>query len=148
MDCRKDAAYEDLVPIQKKKASPRPPGSSSASRMAILLEDIQSKVQLTMEAVTGFRAEFRAEIEALRAELSRRIDVLELAVRKNSEDICQLRAEVRQNTQDIRQNTQDIQELREEIQRMREQLERKTDREALLGLQRRVEVLERRLGIQ
>jgi len=117
----------DLVPIGKKKGRPRPPGSTPASRVAILLEDIQAQVRLTMEAVTGFRAEFRTEINALRSELSQRIDVLEMAVRQNSQDIRQLSAEIRS---------------------MREQLERKADHEALLRLQSRVEVVERRLGIQ
>ena len=117
----------DLVPIGKKKGRPRPPGSTPASRVAILLEDIQAQVRLTMEAVTGFRAEFRTEINALRTELSQRIDVLEMAVRQNSQDIRQLSAEIRS---------------------MREQLERKADHEALLRLQSRVEVVERRLGIQ
>lgn len=131
----------DLVPIAKKKGRPPPPGSMPASRVAILLEDIQGQVRLTMEAVTGFRAEFRSEIDKLRTELSRRIDILELAVRQNSQDIRQLQADVRQNTEDIRQ-------LREEIRSMRELLERKADHEALLKLQTRVEVVERRLGIQ
>jgi predicted nucleic acid-binding Zn-ribbon protein len=131
----------ELVPIGRKRGRPRSSGSTAASRVAILLEDIQGQVRLTMEAVTGFRAEFRSEIDKLRTELSRRIDNLELAVRQNTQDIHELRAAVRQNTEDIRQ-------LREEIRRMRELLERKADHEALLKLQTRVEVVERRLGIQ
>jgi len=145
----------DLVPIGKKKGRLRTPGSTPASRVAILLEDIQGQVRLTMEAVTSFRAEFRSEIDKLRTELSRRIDSLELAVRQNSQDIRQLQADVRQNTEDIRQlqadvrqNSEDIRQLREEIRSMRELLERKADHEALLKLQTRVEVVERRLGIQ
>jgi hypothetical protein len=88
---------DDVVPTGKKKGRSRAPGSTPASRVTILLEDIQGKVQATMEAVTGFRNELRRDNETLRAELSRRIDVLELAVRQNSEDI-------RQNTVDIRKN--------------------------------------------
>ena len=145
----------DFVPIGKKKGRLRAPGSTAASRVAVLLEDIQGQVHLTMEAVTGFRAEFRSEIDKLRTELSRRIDNLELAVRQNTQDIHELRAAVRQNTEDIRQlrsdvhqNTEDIRQLREEIRSMRELLERKADHEALLKLQTRVEIVERRLGIQ
>jgi len=145
----------DLVPIGKKKGRLRAPGSTAASRVAVLLEDIQGQVHLTMEAVTGFRAEFRSEIDKLRTELSQRIDILELAVRQNSQDIRELKAAVRQNTEDIRQlrsdvhqNTEDIRQLREEIRSMRELLERKADHEALLKLQTRVEIVERRLGIQ
>src|SRR5215467_3486440 len=69
------------------------------------------------------------------------IHELRAAVRQNTEDIRQLRSDVHQNTEDIRQ-------LREEIRSMRELLERKADHEALLKLQTRVEVVERRLGIQ
>jgi predicted nucleic acid-binding Zn-ribbon protein len=95
--------------------------------MAILLEDIEGKFQATMEAVTGFRAEFRSEIGTLRVELSRRIDILELAVRQNSED--------------IRKNS-------EEIHSLRELLERKADHESLMKLEARVQIVEQRLGIQ
>jgi trimeric autotransporter adhesin len=130
-----------------------------------LLEDIQGKTQLTMEAVTGFRG----AIDALRTELSQRIDIIELAVRQNSLDIRQNTADIRKNSEDIRQNTADIHQLRvdlrqntedihqfraelrqntEEIRSMRELLERKADHEALLRLETRVQVVERRLGIQ
>ncbi len=88
----------------------------------ILLEDIQSKVQATLEAVIGFRAEILTEIQTLRLEVSRRTEVF------------QLQADVRRNT--------------EEIRSMREVLERKADPEALLRLEARVEVMEKRLGIQ
>ncbi len=131
----------DLVPNRTKKGGSRPPGSTPSSRVAILLEDIQGKVQVTMEAVTGFRTEFRTEIEKLRVELSRRIDVLELAVRQNSEDIREMREDIREIREDIRQ-------IREEIRSMREQLERKADHESLLRLEARVQVVEQRLGIQ
>ena len=122
-----------------------------------------------MEAVTGLRGELRSEIETLRTELSRRIDILELAVqqnsaeiRKNSEDIRKNSADIRKNSEDICTLREDIRDLRvqmgdvrreigtmkEEIRSMRELLERKPDHEALLKLEARVEVLERRLGIQ
>jgi len=134
-----------------------------------LLEDIQGKVQATMEAVTAFRGEARRDNETLRAELSRRIDVLELAVRQNSADIRQNSADIRQNSADIRKNTEDIRQNSEDIRKnteaigqnsadirqnsadirsLRELLERKADQEALLRLEARVQVAERRLGIQ
>ena len=146
----------DLVPIGRKKGRPRLPGTTPASRVAILLEDIQAQVRLTMEAVTGFRAEFRSEIDKLRAESSlsastfsnwwfartaQDIPQLKADVRQNTEDIRQLRADVRQLRADVRQNTEDI-------RNMRELMERKADHEVLLRLQTRVEVVERRLGIQ
>src|SRR5712692_1630389 len=124
----------DRVPTRKKKRSSPPSGSTPTSRVAILLEDIEGKVQATMEAVSGFRTEFRSEIGALRVDLSRRIEVLELAVRQNSADI-------RQNSEDIRQNS-------EEIHGLRELLERKADREALMKREARVQIVEQRLGIQ
>jgi len=113
-----------------------------------LLEDIQGKVQATMEAVTAFRGEARRDNETLRAELSRRIDVLELAVRQNSADIRQNSADIRQNSEDIRKNTEGIRQNSEDIRSLRELLERKADQEALLRLEARVQVAERRLGIQ
>src|SRR5712692_7011737 len=145
----------DRVPTRKKKRSSPPSGSTPTSRVAILLEDIEGKVQATMEAVSGFRTEFRSEIGALRVDLSRRIEVLELAVRQNSadirqnsEDIRQNSEDIRQNTEDIRQNTEDIRRNTEEIHGLRELLERKADREALMKLEARVQIVEQRLGIQ
>ena len=146
---------------QKKKRKPEPPGASPESRVAILLEDIQGKVQATMEVVTGFRSEFRSEIDTLRAELFRRIEALELAVRQNTAnirelqkdvteirgditeirgDITEIRADIREMREDIRRNTDEIRELRELVGR-------KSDRETLLRLEARVQVLEQRLGI-
>ncbi len=138
----------DRVPTRKKKRSSPPSGSTPTSRVAILLEDIEGKVQATMEAVSGFRTEFRSEIGALRVDLSRRIEVLELAVRQNSADIRQNSEDIRQNTEDIRQNTSDIRRNTEEIHGLRELLERKADREALMKLEARVQIVEQRLGIQ
>ncbi len=159
----------DRVPTRKKKRSSPPSGSTPTSRAAILLEDIEGKVQATMEAVSGFRTEFRSEIGALRVDLSRRIEVLELAVRQNSadirqnsadirqnsedirqnsEDIRQNSEDIRQNSEDIRQNTEDIRRNTEEIHGLRELLERKADREALMKLEARVQIVEQRLGIQ
>jgi chromosome segregation ATPase len=151
-----------LVPTQKKKRKSTAPGSTSASRVTILLEDIQGKVQATMEAVTGFRSELRSEIEVLRTELSQRIDLLELAVRQHSADIRELRdgmgelrggmgemrGDIREMRGDIREMREDIRKNTEEIRQMRELLERKADRDALLKLEARVQVLEHRLGIQ
>jgi len=156
------------VAAQKKKRKPEPPGASPESRVAILLEDIQGKVQATMEVVTGFRSEFRSEIDTLRAELFRRIEALELAVRQNTAnirelqkdvteirgditeirgditeirgDITEIRADIREMREDIRRNTDEIRELRELVGR-------KSDRETLLRLEARVQVLEQRLGI-
>lgn len=152
----------DVVPTGKKRGKSEAPGSTPASRVAILLEDIQGKVQATMEAVTAFRGEARRDNETLRAELSRRIDVLELAVRQNSEDIRKNTEGIRQNTEGIRQNSEDIRKSTEairqnsedilqnsaDIRSLRELLERKADQEALLRLEARVQIVERRLGIQ
>jgi len=164
------------VPTGKKRGKSLAPGSTPASRVAILLEDIQGKVQATMEAVTAFRGEARRDNETLRAELSRRIDVLELAVRQNSADIRQNSEDIRKNTEGIRQNSADIRKNSEDIRQnsedirknteaigqnsadirqnsadirsLRELLERKADQETLLRLEARVQVAERRLGIQ
>src|SRR5262249_57193366 len=72
------------MPIRKKPRKSAAPAATSESRVTILLEDIQGKMQATMEAVTDLRGELGSKIETLRAELSRRIAVLELAVQPNS----------------------------------------------------------------
>jgi len=150
VDCRhpsRNAVYGRIVAAQKKGRRPEPPGASPESRVAILLEDIQGKVQATMEAVTGFRTEFRGEIEALRTELIHRIELLELAVRQNAADIREMREDIRQMREDIRQMREDIRRNSEEIRELRELVARKSDRETLLRLEARVQVLEQRLGI-
>lgn len=83
----------DLVAIRTKKRKFKAPGSTPASRVTILLEDIQGKVQATMEAVTGFQSELRSDLDSLRTELSRRIDLLELAVRQHAAEIREIRDE-------------------------------------------------------
>jgi len=146
-----------LVPTQKKRRRQSPPASTAASRVAILLEDIQGKTQLTMEAVTGVGT----KIEVLRTELSQRIDILEMAVRQNgldirkhAEDIGQIKGDVTQLKGDVTQIRGDVRQLRgdmsqttEGIRGLRELLERAADREALLRLETRVQAVERRLGI-
>ena len=100
---------------------------ASASRVVSRLEEIARDVQATMEAVTGLRTSLETKIESLRADLTRRIENLEFAVRQNGEA---------------------IREMKEEIRRMREVLERKADHEALQKLDARVRIVEQRLGIQ
>jgi len=149
------------VVAQKKKRKPEPPGTSPESRVAILLEDIQGKVQATMEVVTGFRSEFRSEIDSLRAELFHRIEQLELAVRQNAAnirelqkkvteirgDITEIRGDITEIRTDIREMRENIRRNTEEIRELRELVARKTDRETLLRLEARIQVLEQRLGI-
>jgi len=157
VDCRhlsRNAVYGRIVAAQKKRRRPAPPGASPESRVAILLEDIQGKVQATMEAVTGFRSEFRSEIDTLRAELIHRIELLELVVRQNAADIRELqkdvkevRGEITEIREDIREMREDIRRNTEEIRELRELVARKSDRETLLRLEARVQVLEQRLGI-
>src|SRR5262249_29078630 len=91
-------------------------------------------------APTGLQGELVSGIESLRAELTRRVDALELAV-QNAAKIRELRKDITDMRADIRRDT-------EEIRSIREVLERKADPEALLNLKARVQVLERRLGIQ
>jgi hypothetical protein len=69
-------------------------------------------------------------------------------MKQNSEDILQLRADVRQNSDDIRQMKAEIRQNTEEIRSMRELLEPKADHETLVKLEARVQVVEQRLGIQ
>jgi len=104
-----------LVPTQKKRRRQSPPASTAASRVAILLEDIQGKTQLTMEAVTGVGT----KIEVLRTELSQRIDILEMAVRQNGLDIRKHAEDIGQIKGDVTQLKGDVQEIRGDVTQLK-----------------------------
>ena len=104
-----------LVPTQKKRRRQSPPASTAASRVAILLEDIQGKTQLTMEAVAGVGT----KIEVLRTELSQRIDILEMAVRQNGLDIRKHAEDIGQIKGDVTQLKGDVQEIRGDVTQLK-----------------------------
>ena len=108
------------------------PGETAESRVLILLEDIQQKVNASNEGIASMRAELIARMDAQFESLKSRIDVLELAVRKNSED--------------IRKNSEDIADLRREVERLTQRVDRISERE-LPALEARVRAVEQRLMI-
>jgi hypothetical protein len=84
----------------------------------------------------------------LRTELTARIDVLEMAVRDVS-------AQVKKNGEDIQKNTVAIGALEEqvtentrELREIKTMLERKADQASMLALEKRVSVLEEKLGVK
>lgn len=140
-------------PKKPKTRQESPPGATASSRVAILLEDIQGKIAATLEAVFAFERRLDNKIESLRTDLTRRIEALEFAVRKNSEDIRQNTEDIRKNSDDIRKNSDDIRKNSEdirknsaEIQSLRDLLTVKADHEALVRLEKRISVLEQRIG--
>ncbi|MDQ3262272.1 MAG: hypothetical protein M3Y59_01230 [Myxococcota bacterium] len=72
-------------------------------------------------------------MRALEQRLTVRIEALEFAVRKNSED--------------IRKNSEDIQRLKEQVAELTDAVRGKVDRSELHALEARVAKLETRLGI-
>src|SRR5690242_18406476 len=75
---------------------------------SVLVEDLQSKIELVLEAVTGSRESLERSMHELEARLSARIDVLERVVRQNSEDIRKNSEDIRKNSADIQKNSEDI----------------------------------------
>jgi len=82
------------------------PGATAESRVLILLEDIQQKVKASNEGIASLRAELITRMDRQFESLKSRIDVLELAVRKNSEDIRKNSEDIRKNSEDIRKNSE------------------------------------------
>jgi UTP:GlnB (protein PII) uridylyltransferase len=123
----------DRVPTKKKtnntkKRAKLPRAGSAASYTNVLLEDIRSQVRAMAEALTLTAT--KKDLENLRNDLTARIEVLETAVRQNSED--------------IRENSEDIRMLAEELRRLSAIVAGKADRAALEAVEARVTTLERR----
>jgi hypothetical protein len=90
-------------------AKKRPNGDDLTTReslraLHVLVEDLQSTIQTVAEAQVASDLKDERRHEQLRAEMNVRFEVLEAAVRQNSQDI-------RQNSQDIRKNSEDIRDL-------------------------------------
>ena len=129
-----------LVPVQERgmatrrtRTPERPPSSTSAGGVAILLEQIQEQNHATIKAVRSVESSLRREIVELRRDLTLRIEALEVAVRKNSEDIRQLQHDVRA--------------LQNEVAELKAVVRGKADESALKALETRVARLEARLGL-
>ncbi len=104
----------------------------------ILFERLESKMDAMLEGLSSFREQTSREIQELEKRLTARIEVLEQVVRKNSEDI-------RKNSEDIRKNSDAIHRIEVQLAEIRGRLDRKE--EALTSIERRVEALERHMGV-
>lgn len=87
---------------RRKRTSERPPSSTSVGRMTILLEQIQEQNRATIEAVHSQGTSLRREMREIERNLTLRIEALELAVRKNSEDIQQMKKQLAELTDVVR----------------------------------------------
>jgi methyl-accepting chemotaxis protein len=146
---------------RRKRTSERPPSSTSAGRVTILLEQIQEQNGATIEAVQSQGTSIRREMGEVERRLAARIDALEAAVRQNSADIRQNSADIRLHSEQLRRHSEqieassaDIRHQADELRKVREQLAEltgvvrgKPDAAALEALEARVTNLERRVGI-
>jgi hypothetical protein len=98
----------------------------------VVLEDIRSRMEMVVEAVTVTRTVLKADLHALDSRLSERISTLEDAVRENSRD--------------IRKNSEDICTLREQVAGLRHDFDRREEIGRLTGLEARVTAIETRLA--
>jgi chromosome segregation ATPase len=120
----------------------------------VLLESMQEQNRATIEAVHALEGRMNARFDDLERRLTLRIEALEIAVRKNSEDIRKNSEDIRKNSEDIRKNSEDIRKNSEDIQELQArvdalalELKRKPDADALKALEERVARLEQRIGI-
>jgi len=98
-----------------------------------VLERIESQMSAVVEAVTTSTQRLDAKIDAMGAQLSERISVLEQVVRQNSVD--------------IRKNSEEIVALRNEVARLRHDFDHREERGRVDALEARVAALETRLGV-
>lgn len=89
---------------------------------AVLIEDLRSGLKQVIEAVESLRVEFRTEMNDFRREVNERFSTLELAVRRNSQEIAELRQEVAKLWQAVAEIRQDIAELRQEMAGLRQEM--------------------------
>ncbi len=100
---------------------------------SVLLERMEEQNRATIEAVVGLGRRMNEKFEALEARLTARIEALEFAVRKNSED--------------IRRNSADIESLKERVEALAKQLDGVPTKADWRELEARVARLEQRLGL-
>ena len=121
--------------------------STQMGRVLILLEEMREQNHATIEAVFSSEQRTNRRLEEIELKLTRRLDVLEVAVRMNSDEIRKNSEDIKRNSEDIRKNSEDIQRMSQEIREMRGVLERKADHAALVALEQRVSALEKRVGL-
>ena len=129
------------------------PPSADARAMHVLLERLQSDMTVVVEAVTGWRAELKAEIAGSEARLTARITILEEVVRQNSADIRDLRHEVaglRRDVDALKESVAglrtDVAGLRTDVDGIRHDLDHRAELDRIGSLEDRVTALEARVA--
>ncbi len=112
------------------KGSMRAP--TTLSGFTAVLENIYEQNRVVLEAVQAVERRLTVKMDDLERRLTLRIEALEIAVRKNSEDIRKNSEDIRKNSEDIRKNSEDIKKNSEDI---------KKNSEDIAELQRRVDAL-------
>lgn len=118
-----------------KRPSAAPPSASKRGRLEILLEEIRSQNEATIDAVHALGRELRQEFRDEIGRLEQRLATVEAVVRQNSIDI-------QKNSADIQKNSADIRALREAVERLEQRAEGFADHARLEALERRVAALE------
>ena len=118
---------------KQRKSSIRSPADSRLGRMNVLLEDIRQQNNAVMDALKATANLLERKMEERFSRIEMRLDVLEMVVRQNSAD--------------IRKNSEDIEALRVQLVRVNEILRTEDQENSVVALERRVRVLEDRLGV-
>ena len=82
--------------------------STQMGRVLILLEEMREQNHATIEAVFSSEQRTNRRLEEIELKLTRRLDVLEVAVRMNSDEIRKNSEDIKRNSEDIRKNSEDI----------------------------------------
>lgn len=130
----------------KKRTTKRKPGSSAHAdengerARDVLLERIESQMQVVVESVMTLSAQLDVKLTALESRLAERISTLEQVVRQNSLDI-------RKNSDEIRKNSDDIRAVQIEVAQLRRDFDRRGELARMSALEERVARVEAKLGI-
>jgi chromosome segregation ATPase len=130
---------------------PTPPESKAepltTHHLGLLVEMFETHKNLMLEGFDALRESIERKTNEQFEQIKMRLDVIELAVRKNSEAI-------QKNTEAIEQNTRDIERLRRQLvavrrrtRRIENTLDHMQRQQEAARLELRVSALEARLGI-
>ncbi|MGQ0508354.1 MAG: hypothetical protein ACT4TC_23900 [Myxococcaceae bacterium] len=97
---------------------------STGSQFLVLLEEIREQNKATIEAVFSLEQKMDRRFEDLERRLTLRIEALEIAVRKNSEDIAALQARVDSLAAEMhaRPSPEQLQSIEERVARLEKHL--------------------------
>ena len=110
-----------------KKATPNANVSEQDHYNGILLEDINSKIDLLVEGLQASREETHKEIGEFRKEVNDRFEVLESVVRQNSTDIKTNSTDIKKLISDVRELKIEMKDVHTEIVEVEQRLSDKID---------------------